>query len=144
MRRALVLPSLCGLLAAGCGSTAPLDFKGHSRPSPPVDVSVYVSDHGISISPSSVGAGLLVFYVTNQATRAELITVSGADHPDATTLNSGDLQPHATATVTADLRKGLYELTGSGFVGGNPAPVAPARLRVGAPREAGNSALLQP
>jgi hypothetical protein len=145
MRRlALVALAFCGLLAAGCGSTTPLAFKGKSRPSPPVGVSVYVNDHGISISPSSVGAGLVAFYVTNQATRAELITIFRAHHPDATALNSGDLPPNGTATVTVDLRKGRYDLTGSGFVGGNPAPIAPALLRIGPPRQAGDSALLQP
>jgi hypothetical protein len=144
--RRLALPAvaLAVLLVAGCGSTAPLNFKGKSRPSPPVDVSVYVNDHGISVSPSSVGAGLVAFYVTNQATRAELITVFRAHHPNAVAVNSGDLQPNGTAIVTADLRKGPYDLTGSGFVGGNPAPIAPARLRIGAPRQAGDSALLQP
>lgn len=143
MRR-LALVALGGLLVAGCGSTTPLSFKGKSRPSPAVDVSVYVSDRDISISPSAVGAGLVVFYVTNQATRAELITVIRAHHPDAPVLKSGDLQPNGTATVTAELRKGHYELTGSGFVGGNPAPITPASLQIGAPRQAGDSALLQP
>jgi hypothetical protein len=143
-RLAFAAVALGALLVAGCGSTAPLNFKGKSRPSPPVDVSVYVNDRGISISPSSVGAGLVVFYVTNQATRAELITVFRTHHPDAVAVNSGDLPANGTATVTADLRKGHYDLTGSGFVGGNPAPIAPAVLRIGPPRQAGDSALLQP
>lgn len=143
-RRALPAVALAALLVAGCGSTTPLAFKGKSRPSPPVDVSVYVNDHGISVSPASVGAGLVAFYVTNQATRAELITIFRIHHPDAVAVNSGNLLPNGTAVVTADLHKGRYELTGSGFVGGNPAPIAPALLRIGAPRQAGNSALLQP
>lgn len=143
-RLTLVTLALCGVVVAGCGSTTPLDFKGKSRPSPPVDVSVYVNDRGVSISPSSVGAGLVVFYVTNQATRAEMITVVRAHHPNLLAVTSGELQPNGTATVTADLRKGHYGLTGSGFVGGNPAPIAPALLRVGPPRQAGDSALLQP
>ncbi len=145
MRR-LALPAvaLAALLVAGCGSTTPLAFKGKSRPSPPVDVSVYVNDHGISVSPASVGAGLVAFYVTNQATRAELITAFRAHHPNGPTVSSGELPPNGTAIVTADLRTGRYDLTGSGFVGGNPAPITPAHLRIGAPRQAGDSALLQP
>ena len=62
-------------VVAGCraaGGSAPTQ----PRPPSPINLTVYVNDARISVSPSRVGAGPVVFIVTNQASKAEQLAIS--------------------------------------------------------------------
>ncbi len=135
---ALVL-SACG---GGSGSLA-------NQPRPPVTVnlSVFVNDQRVSVSPATVGAGPVQFTVTNSATKTESVTVQS---PDAQTLAStGPINPQATAQVTVDFHdQGDYTVaTGAR---GNEAAVAtqagiqPATVHISSARRSASNQLLLP
>lgn len=148
-RRALPAVALAALLVAACGSTTPLAFKGKSRPSPPVDVSVYVNHRQILASPDSVAAGLVEFTLANESSHTQYMliwhhgyhSVAGQDH------QSLPIRAGATAQLTLDIGPGDYEI---GTAAEDPGAslddhyVTPASLRVRPAGQAGNSALLQP
>jgi hypothetical protein len=130
----------------GCGSSA--HFADRSRPPTPIDLTVYINDARISVSPASVGAGPVIFYVTNQASHSVSLSVqpTGDGKMLATT---GPINPGGgTAQVQVDFSRGSYRITTS--TGGSDAqvasrkPIAPATLHIGAPRASANNVLLQP
>jgi hypothetical protein len=130
---------------SGCGSSG--TFQNKPRPPVPVNVTVYISNDSVSVSPNSVGAGPVVFIVTNQADSAESLTItSSAGKPGATT---GPINPQATAQVTVPVDPGSYTI-GTTPRGATEAalatasPIQPATLHVGAPRPSGSGTLLQP
>ncbi|HET9720419.1 MAG TPA: hypothetical protein VFP55_10105 [Solirubrobacteraceae bacterium] len=130
---------------SGCGSTA--HFADRNRPPTPVDLTVYINDAKVSVSPASVGAGPVIFYVTNQASRTESLIVRSA--AGRSLANTGPINPRSTAQVQVDFRQGSYRLTTSSATPSDAAsltapPVAPATLRIGAPRPNADNALLQP
>lgn len=131
-------------LAAGalgisaCGSSA--HFADKPRPATPVDLTVYVNDTRVSVSPATVGAGPVIFYVTNATSRTESVTVQARDGRALAT--TGPINPQQTNQVQVDLSPGAYSLNTSGGAGA-PA-IRPAALRIGAPRPNADNALLQP
>lgn len=144
-RRLLGVIAAGGLAVAGCGSTAS-HFAERNRPPTPVDLTVYVNDARVSVSPASVGAGPVMFYVTNQASRTESLQIGpgGSAQPLAST---GPINPGSTAQVMVDFNPGDYTVSAS--LAQTSAPpgtrgIAPATLRVGKPRPSADSALLQP
>lgn len=130
---------------AACGSTG-----GKSaallRPPSPVNLSVYVSDSRISVSPASVGAGPIVFIITNQARRSEALAVSRGSRTLATT---APINPQGTTQVTVDTRPGRYTVAAAPH-GATEAqltqssPIAPATIRVGRRRASSGNSVLQP
>jgi hypothetical protein len=70
---------LCGSLVGGCGTAARLDFKGHSRPATPVDVSVYLGGSKPLIDPQRVEQGPVLFNVTNQTAKPQTVSVAARD-----------------------------------------------------------------
>ena len=140
------LAAAATVLVAGCGSST--HFANKPRPASPVDLTVYVNNDRVSISPTSVGAGQVIFIVTNQSTDAESVTVhhQGNSTRLATT---GPINPQATAQVTVDLKSGDY-LVATSSGGASEAALAsgpkiqPAALHIGAPRPDSSSQLLQP
>jgi len=134
--------TVASLALAGCGSTT--HFADKSRPPTPVNLSVYVNDSRVSVSPSSVGAGPVVFFVTNQASATESVNIetSGGASQLATT---GPINPNATQQVTVDFNPGAYVIATSATDSTGTAPnIAPAELTVGRPRPSADNALLQP
>jgi hypothetical protein len=128
--------SACG--ASSQGATTP-------RPPAPVDLTVYIDNSRVSVSPSSVGAGPVAFIITNQASQAESLAVlpagSAAGQPLADT---GPINPQATAQVTVNFPSpGTYSLS-TGGDGGSGSSVRAASLRVGKARANSNNQLLQP
>jgi hypothetical protein len=114
---------------AGCGSST--KFANQPRPPTPIDLTAYVDNQRVLLSPTSVGAGPLVFLITNQASRSVslmLLAPSGA-----TLASTGPINPNSTQKVTVDT-------TGEGDGTG----IQPARLRVGPQRANGDNVLLQP
>lgn len=146
MRKATVGIAALTLLAAGCGSGA--HFANKSRPPTPVDSTVYINNSRISVSPNSIGAGPVVFTITNQASRTETLAfqrVGGG----STVASSAPINPQTTTQVTVDFSSGNYTITTSGRGGSDAANATPssiqaAALHIGPPRQNSNGALLQP
>ncbi len=104
---------------------------------------MYIDDARVLLSPSSVGAGPVVLIVTNQASRAESLTVApaGGGSPLART---GVITPQATAQVQVDLASpGVYSVV-AGSGAGVPDTTTSASLYVGRKRPSASGALLQP
>jgi hypothetical protein len=134
------------LTIAGCGSSA--RFKNDPRPPTPVDLTVYINNARVSLSPSSVGAGPVIFIVTNQSTKTESLAVQPTTAGKALA-QTGPIHPQATSQVTVDFHPGDYTLT-TGPTGRTdaqralPTSIHPASLHIGKPRKSANDVLLQP
>lgn len=132
------------LLVAGCGSAG--TFANKPRPATPVNLTVYVNDQRVSVSPASVGAGPVMFIVTNQASHNESVEVQ--DNGGRSLASTGPINPGGTAQVTVDFNTGRYTIstgktsTEAQFVGHGG--IHPATLRIGPPRPNADNALLQP
>jgi hypothetical protein len=142
MSRTLIAFLAVGAMGiSACGSSA--HFADKPRPATPVDLTVYVNDARVSVSPASVGAGPVIFYVTNQASRTESVDIeSNTGRSLATT---GPINPQQTAQVQVDFSSGDYRVATSGpSTVPPPPPIRAAALHVGAPRPNADNALLQP
>ena len=126
----------------GCGSSA--HFADKARPPTPVNLTVYVNDAKISLSPSSVGAGPVIFTITNQASRAVQLTVRPAIG-GAALATTAPINPQATSSVSVDFRPGQYAVGSAPQANTLSAgTISSASLRVGKSRANGNGALLAP
>ncbi|HWE10103.1 MAG TPA: hypothetical protein VG325_12155 [Solirubrobacteraceae bacterium] len=131
-------------VVAGCGSTG-----GKSaallRPPSPVDLSVYISDSRVSVSPTAVGAGPIVFVVTNQSGQSQSLAIAGGSRTLAST---APINPQGTTQVTVDVKPGTYTIAtashGSDAQQSQPSPVAGATIHVGRRRPSSSDQLLQP
>ena len=130
---------------AGCGSAG--TFANKPRPATPVNLTVYINDQRVSVSPASVGAGPVQFIVTNEASKNETLeVVSGA----SALANTGPINPGGTANVTVNFsNRGDYlvSTTSSSATNGARAgssAIVPAKLHIGPPRPSASNALLQP
>jgi hypothetical protein len=138
---------LSGLALAGCGS---IGGKAATlvRPPTPINLTVYVNDSRVSVSPTSVGAGPVVFIVTNQASNAEALSISrsGASQPLAST---APINPQGTTQVAVNFRPGDYTI-GTATQGGTDAalsvtpPIRSASIHIGRERPSSSNQLLQP
>lgn len=127
---------------AGCGSGT--HFADKSRPATPVNLTVYVDNARVSLSPSSVGAGPVMFIITNQASQAVQLTVRPATGGTALA-TTAPINPQATSSVSVDFRPGAYTVATSppaNTLGSSK--ISPAPLHIGHPRANGNSTLLEP
>ena len=94
------------------------------RPAAPVNLTVFIDNSRVSVSPSTVGAGPVEFIITNQATQTESLAIlpagASAGQPLA---NTGPINPQATAQVTVNFsHPGRYSLaTGGGGAGAGSA-----------------------
>lgn len=146
MRTATIWIAAVALLAAGCGGGT--HFADKPRPPTPVDLTVYVNDARVSVSPNSVGAGPVVFTITNQASRTETITFQPASGGSAVA-SSAPINPQTTTQVTVNFRPGSYTVAttssgGSDAAAAAPSAIQPAKLQIGPERQNSNGALLQP
>ena len=149
MPRRITLLVVTVALVAGCGSGGG-HFANLPRPSSPVNVTVYINDQRVSISPTSVGAGPVVFIVTNQASQAQSMTIlpTGVSAGQALA-DTGPISPQATAQITVDLKGGTYSVT-SGPKGATeasqagPSGITPATLHIGKPRPSASNQLMNP
>jgi hypothetical protein len=137
---ALLAVSACGS-AGGSGATK-------SRPPSPINLTVYVNDARVSVSPASVGAGPVVFIVTNQAHHAESLAISrsGASHPIAST---APINPQGTATVSVDFKPGDYTVATAAHGTtdaslSQPSSIRAASIHIGRERKSSSGDLLQP
>jgi hypothetical protein len=146
--RTIVTVGASALAMSACGSTG---GKAASRPGPPtpVNLTVYVNDSRISVSPEVVGAGPVIFIVTNQATHSEALaisSVSGRSHPLAST---APINPQGTTQVSVDFKPGDYTISTSARGRTDAAlsrasSISPASLHIGRRRASSSNSLLQP
>lgn len=134
---------------AGCGSSS--HFANQPRPASPVNLTVYINDSRISISPGSIGAGPVVFLVTNQASNAESLTVLPAGASAGQSLaDTGPISPQATAQVTVNLNTpgdytvGVAPSSSTQAAAAVPTGIHPGLLHVGQPRASASNQLLAP
>jgi hypothetical protein len=146
-RTAFALLATVGFVIAGCGGGT--KFANKPRPATPVDLTVYINSQRVSVSPASIGAGPVIFIVTNQANKTESLTVQKAGNSGSTLATTGPINPQETAQVTIDFASGVYTVS-TGKSGSTDATVAgassiqPATLHIGKPRPSASNALLQP
>lgn len=137
------------LALEGCGSTGG-SFANEPRPPTPINLTVYINKSRVSVSPNSVGAGPVVFIVTNQAAQTQSLTVTSGGFESSSVASTGPINPQATATVTVDFKSpGNYSIaTATGgqtqAAQANGPQIQPATLHVGTERPNASNQLLQP
>src|SRR5947209_11327758 len=139
--RTIGMFAMGAIAVAGCGGNTKT-FANQSPPPTPVNVTVYINNARVSVSPDNTGAGPVTFLVANHATKAESLQVqaagSGGGQPLA---NTGPINPQGTASITVDFtEQGKYSVSvGSGgtteaSTASPTSSIAPATLHIGAPR----------
>ncbi|HWD76439.1 MAG TPA: hypothetical protein VG371_14965 [Solirubrobacteraceae bacterium] len=131
-------------VVAGCGSTG-----GKSaallRPSSPVNLSVYISNSRVSVSPAAVGAGPVAFVVTNQSTQSESLAIGAGS---GTLASTAPINPQGTTQVTVDVKPGTYTIAtaphGTDAQQSHPSAIAGATIHVGRQRPSSSNQVLQP
>jgi hypothetical protein len=131
------------LAVSACGSTS--EGATTPRPPAPVNVTVYIDNARVSVSPPLVSAGPVTFIVTNQASQAESLAIlpsrSAAGQALATT---APINPQATAQVTVNFSsQGSYSVSTAGDAGSG-ASIQAASLEVSGARSSSDNQLLQP
>jgi hypothetical protein len=135
--------AIVAFTAVGCGGTS--KFANRPRPPLPVNITVFIRDGRVSVSPTSVGAGPVVFQVANYATRSESIAITRPGGPSLA--STGPINPQATAQVAIDLSsRGDYAVSATNGGSSNPAAGngLAATVHVGAPRHGSRNTLLTP
>jgi hypothetical protein len=114
-------------------------------------MTVYINDRSVSVSPASVGAGPVVFIITNQASNAESLAVTSSDSSTAQPLaDTGPISPQATAQLTVNLNSpgkysvGIAPTSSTEAAAATPTGIQAALIRVGRPRASSNNDLQQP
>jgi hypothetical protein len=148
LTRTIVTVGASALALSACGSTG---GKAASRAGPPpaVNVSVYVGDSRIAVSPRAVGAGPVIFIVTNQARRSEALAISPVSRRSHPLASTAPINPQGTTQISVDFRPGDYVIAAAAH-GRSDADrsrarsIAPATLHIGRRRAGSSDALLQP
>jgi len=132
------------LAVSACGSSSPAATT--PRPPAPVNLTVFIDNSRVSVSPTIVGAGPVEFIITNQATQAESLTIlpsrTSAGRPLAST---APINPQATAQITVDFSSpGRYSVATGGDGLGGGSGIRAASIHIGAKRASSDNQLLQP
>ena len=137
----------CTLVVAGCGGSK--HFANNPRPAVPVNLTVYINNSRVLLSPTSVGAGPVVFIITNQASQAESVAIQTAG--GQTLASTASINPQATTTVQVNaFSPNSYYTVTTNASGSNDASqvvgssIQAAQLYIGPPRKNANNVLLQP
>ena len=143
-RTTIGMLAVSALAVSACGASS--QGATNPRPPAPVNLTVYIDNSRVSVSPASVDAGPVAFIITNQASQAESLAVLAAGSAAGQALaNTGPINPQATAQVTVNFTApGRYSLSTGGGDGGSTASVRAASLDVGKARGNSNNQLLQP
>lgn len=133
--------AVSALAVSACGSTS--QGATTPRPPPPVNVTVYIDNTRVSVSPPSVSAGPVTFIITNQASQAESLGIlpSGAAASQALA-NTAPINPQATAQFTVNFSSdGTYSVSTGG---GSGASIQAASIQVAGTRSSSDNQVLQP
>jgi hypothetical protein len=149
--RTLVSLAAGAAVALGVSACGSAGSAAASRPVPPapIVISVLAGPRGVSISPVRVGAGPVLFTVTNQGGRAVSLTVVGR-HRGRPVVRTGPLNPQGVTQLKLDLGRGTYTVsarppgraTDAARTRNSTAPSA--TLRVGARRPSAGDQVLEP
>jgi hypothetical protein len=148
LTRTVVTAGASALALAACGSTGG-KAASQAGPPAPVNVSVYIGHSRIAVSPHAVGAGPVIFIVTNQARGSEALAISPASRRSHPLASTAPINPQGTTQITVDFRPGDYVIAAVAHGGSDAersrAPaIASAALHIGRRRAASSDALLQP
>lgn len=125
---------------AGCGGDD--DFANEERAPDRIILSAVITPSSVTVSPSRLGAGPIELIASNLTSRSQRLTLSSQALGSAGAMplrqRTGPINPGDTASLTADVRQGIYRVTT-----GSPA-ISPATIRVGPPRRSAKDKLLQP
>lgn len=145
-RRTMIgLLAVTTLAVGACGGSS--RYANRPKPALPVNVTVYIGSARVSASPSSVGAGPVIFEVTNQSSRAESLSIS-APGSSGTLASTGPINPQATAQISVNLATPGDYTVGTGDSSstdaslGSPSAIRAATVHVG-PARAGADGNLQ-
>jgi hypothetical protein len=150
MRRATIAIVVLGAVSvAGCGGGA--HFANNPRPAVPDDVTVYINDSRVLVSPNSVGAGPVTFIITNQSKLAQSVTIQPSGGGSALA-STAPINPQATSEIQVDFKNPYsnYTLTTGNPAGTTdasqtlPSTIQPAMFSITAARPNSNNVLLQP
>lgn len=140
--RPLVVPVAALALVASLGGCATAqDYANEPRPATPVTLAGALTASGLSLDPTSVGAGPVKILVSNQTERATALRLQTAGTGEGTPglrAQTQRINPGGTATLSVQVDEGDYELEA---VGTDARPVA---VTVGEPRPSSSSELLLP
>ncbi|MGH2889420.1 MAG: hypothetical protein ACRDNJ_07310 [Solirubrobacteraceae bacterium] len=136
-----------GLALSGCGGSGG-QSPSASRPASPINLAVYVNDRRVSVSPRSVGAGLVVFVVTNQASHAESLAISRTG-ASAALASTAPINPQGTTQLSVDFTPGDYTIATASrgrtqAQRSEPSSIRPASLHIGRERPNSDNQVLQP
>ncbi|MFZ0092215.1 MAG: hypothetical protein WAL63_22130 [Solirubrobacteraceae bacterium] len=139
--------AVSALILSACGTGG---GRSPTVPTPPtpVNLAVLVSDSHVSVSPRSVGAGPVVFTVTNQASHAESLAIRRAG--GSTLASTAPINPQGTTQVSVNLqRPGRYTIATSVHARTDAErlrtpSIHPVSIRIGRRRRSGGNALLAP
>lgn len=143
-RRTIGILAVSALTVSACGGSA---SKGATTPRPPapLNLTVFIDNSRVSVSPVSVSAGPVTFIITNQATQAESLAVlpSGSAAGQALA-NTAPINPQATAQLTVNLTSpGVYSVSTAGG-DGSGSSIQAASIHVGIARSSSDNQVLQP
>lgn len=144
-----LLLAVSAVAVSGCGSSGA--FANKPPPAQPVDLTVYINSAKVSVSPATVGAGPVVFTVTNQSTQSESLAIlpAGASAGQALA-DTGPINPQGTAQVTVNFSsQGDYTV---GTTAGGPSDasqsqgssIQAATIHIGPQRANSSGQLLNP
>jgi hypothetical protein len=140
--RRIAIVAASTLVVTACGSVGGKSASA-LRPPAPVNLTVYVDDARVS-----VGAGPVVFIVTNQASKAEALAISksGQSQPLAST---APINPQGTTQVAVDFRPGDYTISTAGHGAtdaqlSQTSSIRSASIHIGHERANSSADLLQP
>ena len=132
-RGALIGLLLAGsVLVAACGEE---DFPNNPRPPIPVELTAAIDERSVSLSPSTVGAGLVTITISNQTDEPTRLTLEGPGEP----VTSSEIQPGGTGSIKTELEEGDYEIAADAELG-----IKADTLEVGPERPTSQNELLQP
>jgi hypothetical protein len=137
--------ALTALAVSACGSAGG-QSPSVARPANPVNLTVYVNDSRVSVSPAHVGAGPITFIVTNQASHAEALAISMGG---STLASTAPINPQGTTQVSVNFKPGRYTIA-TGALGRNDAQLSrqssirPASIHIGRQRANSGNSVLQP
>jgi len=144
--RATAIGMLAGtvLVVVGCGGTK--KYVNQPRQPLPVNVTVYISPSRVSASPASLGAGPVVFLVTNHALTAEPLVIASTNGSGGALASTAPINPEGTAQVSIDFTTpGDYTLSTTGdATAASTRTITPAQLHIGAQRAGADTVLLTP
>lgn len=142
--------ALAAVAAAGCGGGTKT-YANKPPPPVPVQLTVYINNQRVSVSPASTGAGPVTFEVTNQSTTAQSLTIEPAASTGGQQLAAtGPINPQGTAALNVNFsQQGQYTVAaGQGgaeaSAGGVNSSIAPATITIGPARSNARGDLMVP